>query len=45
MDLWQIYAMSTLLPLWLSMVCTASHKFVEVVIYIALYDDGDGDRA
>ena len=44
-QLWQIYAMRTLLRLWLLMVCTASHKFVEGVIYIALYDDGDGDWA
>ena len=45
-QLWQIYAMRTLLRLWLLMVCTASHKFVEAVIYVALYDDDDdGDWA
>ena len=43
MQLWQLNAiMPSLLP-WLEMVCTASHKFVEGVIYVALYDDDDDD--
>ena len=40
-QLWRIQTMRTLLRLWLLMVCTASHKFVEAVIYVALYDDDD----
>ena len=44
-QLWQIYAMRTLLRLWLLMVRTASHKFVDCVIYVALYDDDDVDWA
>ena len=43
MEFWRIHAMRTLLRLWLLMVCTASHKFVECVIYVALYDDDDDD--
>ena len=43
MQLWQIYAMMTLPRLWLLMVRTASHMFIEVVIYIALHDDDDDD--
>ena len=42
-ELWQIHAMRTLLLLWLLMVCTASRKLVEGVIYVALYDDDDDD--
>ena len=43
MQLWQLNAiMPSLLP-WLEMVCTASHKSVGCVIYVALYYDDDDD--
>ena len=43
MQLWQDPAMKTFLRLSHSVVCAASHKFVEDVIFAALYDNDDGD--
>ena len=43
MQLWRLNAIMPPLRLWLEMVCTASHKSVGCVIYVALYDDDDDD--